>query len=192
MAKKEGSNNLLTIVIIVLVAYFLLNGSITGEVAKGSKIDNIAKQIPSPIPATDGVFFICGPGGGDTGAEPGTYSTIIEIVNTHPTKTATIELKLALGYPSPAFTPGDTSKSKTVTLNPSSALKLDCAQELPKEFEFPGGPIATPFTNGQVLITVKPDVSKFIRVQGTVTATGPGGDLAFGTWLQDAFEWLGI
>lgn len=189
MAKKEGSNNLLTIVIIVFVAYFLLNGSITGAVAKGNIINPHKNVNPHD---TDGVFFVCGPGGGDTGLEPGTYSTIIEITNTHPTNIATIGLKLALGYPSLEFTPGDISNSKTVALNPNSALILDCVQELPKGFEFPGGPTRTPFTNGQVLITVKPDVSKFIRVQGTVTATGPGGNLAYGTWLQDAFEWLGI
>lgn len=44
MAKKEGSNNLLTIVIIVLVAYFLLNGSITGNAFKLGK--DITRYLP--------------------------------------------------------------------------------------------------------------------------------------------------
>lgn len=119
------------------------------------------------------VPFTCGLNGADVArVVPGTYAASVNVYNGTANEVM-IAKHVALTFP-PEVGPGDVSEVMLDSLLPATALQVDCGDILGGEFVFPGGPPASPYVQGfLVILSYAP-----LEVSLTQTASGATGEVS--------------
>lgn len=120
------------------------------------------------------VPFTCGLNGGDIDrVVPGTYAAAVNILNPAGGP-AMLELQVALTFPPDLPEAGDVSDPVASLLGAGAALQVDCGEILGGGFVFPGGPPASPYVQGFLVILAYGP----LEVSLTQTATGASGEVS--------------